>query len=58
MLNNELLAIFFGCTARSVLDLVGNPKYRFSHDAAQIINFSYRAVDQIRRLATVLLDMT
>ena len=29
------VAIFCGCTARFALDLMGNPKDRFSHDAAQ-----------------------
>ena len=29
------LVISFGCTARLVLDLVGNPDDRFSHDTAQ-----------------------
>ena len=32
------LAIFCGCAARFVLDLVGNPKSRFSHDKAQLSN--------------------
>ena len=32
------LAIFCGCTARFVSDLVGNPEDRFSHNEAQIIN--------------------
>ena len=31
-------AIFCGCTARFVSDLVGNPEDWFSHDAAQMIN--------------------
>ena len=30
------LAIFCGCTARFVSDLVGNPEDRFSHNEAQI----------------------
>ena len=30
------LAIFCGCTARFVSDLVGNPEDRFSHDAAHM----------------------
>ena len=34
--NFRSLAIFFGCTARFVLDLVGNPVDRFSHVAAHI----------------------
>ena len=29
-------AIFCGCTARFVSDLVGNPEDRFSHNEAQI----------------------
>ena len=29
-------AIFYGCTARFVSDLVGNPEDRFSHNEAQI----------------------
>ena len=32
------LAIFCGCTARFVLDLVGNPEDRFSDVAAQLIS--------------------
>ena len=31
------LAIFCGCTARLVSNLVGNPEDRFSRDVAQII---------------------
>ena len=31
------LAIFCACTARFVLDLVGNPKDRFSHNEAQFM---------------------
>ena len=31
------LAIFYGCTARFVSDLVGNPEDRFSHNEAHII---------------------
>ena len=31
-----LIAIFCGCTARFVSDLVGNPGDKFSHDTAQI----------------------
>ena len=34
--NSKPLAIFCGCTARFVLDLVGNPEDRFSHNEAQI----------------------
>ena len=30
------LAIFCGCTAQFVLDLVGNPKDQFSHNKAHI----------------------
>ena len=30
------LAIFCGCLVRFVSDLVGNTKYRFSHDAAHV----------------------
>ena len=30
------LAIFCGCTARFVSDLIGNPEDRFTHDAAHI----------------------
>ena len=32
----KLLAIFCGCTARFVWDLVGNPEDRFSHNEAKI----------------------
>ena len=35
---SEPLAIFRGCRARFVWDLVGNPKDRFCHDAAHIWN--------------------
>ena len=34
--NFKLLAIFCGCTARFVSNLVGNPEDRFSHNKAQI----------------------
>ena len=34
---SKLEAIFLGCTTRFVSDMVGNPKYRFSHGAAQMI---------------------
>ena len=32
---NIRLATFFGCTARFVWELVGNPEDRFSHNEAQ-----------------------
>ena len=32
------LAIFYGCTAKFVLDLVGNPEDRFSHNEAHTIS--------------------
>ena len=35
--NFKLLAIFCGCTARFVWDLVGNLKDRFSHNEAQMM---------------------
>ena len=35
-LNFKPLAIFCGCTAQFELDLVGNPKYRFSRDTPHI----------------------
>ena len=35
-LNFKPLAILCGCTARFVLDLVGNPEDRFSHNEAHI----------------------
>ena len=31
------LAIFYGCTARFVWDLVGNPEDRFSHNEVQMV---------------------
>ena len=34
--NFKLLAIFCGCTAWSVSDLVGNPEDRFSHNEAHM----------------------
>ena len=34
---SKSLAIFYGCTARFVSDLVGNPEDRFSHNEAHII---------------------
>ena len=34
--NFKPLAIFCGCTARFVSDLVGNPQDRFSHNEAHI----------------------
>ena len=38
------LAISCGCRARFVLDLVGNPKDRFSHDAAHLIAYCIRSI--------------
>ena len=38
--NFKPLAIFCGCTARFVSDLVGNPEDRFSHNKALIILFT------------------
>ena len=35
--NFKPLAIFCGCTARFVSDLVGNPEDRFSHNEAHIL---------------------
>ena len=35
--NFKLLAIFCGCTAWFVSDLVGNPEDRFSHNEAHIV---------------------
>ena len=37
MQNFKPLAIFCGCTARFVLDLVGNPEDQFPHNEAHII---------------------
>ena len=34
------LAIFSGCTARSVPDLVGNPEDRFSQNEAHLLNIT------------------
>ena len=34
--NFKLLSIFYGCIARFVSDLVGNPEDQFSHNEAQI----------------------
>ena len=36
MCNFKPLAIFDGCTAWFVSDMVGNPEDRFSHDTAQL----------------------
>ena len=38
--NFKPLAIFCGCTARFVSDLVGNPENRFSHDEAHIETYT------------------
>ena len=38
--NFKILAIFCGCTAWFVLDLVGNPEDRFSQNEAQIPVYS------------------
>ena len=35
------LAIFFGCTALFVSDLIGKPEDRFSHNKAQLISYMY-----------------
>ena len=37
-LNFKPLAIFSGCTAQFVLDLIGNSEDIFSHDVAHIIS--------------------
>ena len=39
-LNFKSLAIFCGCTARFVSDLVGNPEDWFSHNAAHMVTTS------------------
>ena len=39
--NFKLLAILCGCTAWFVLDLVGNPQDRFSHDEAHMIHTGF-----------------
>ena len=41
--NFKLLPIFAGCTAPFVLDLVGNPEDRFSHNAAHLKNLQAAA---------------
>ena len=41
-LNFKSLAIFCGCTAGFVSDLVRNPKDRFSHNLAYIISSTAR----------------
>ena len=38
------LAIFCGCTARFVTDLVGNPEDRFSHNEAHIETMGFTGV--------------
>ena len=38
--NFKHLAIFCGCTARFVSDLVGNPEDRFSHNEAHMLSTS------------------
>ena len=40
--NFKSLAIFCGCTARFISDLVGHPEEQFSHDAAHM-RFSHTA---------------
>ena len=37
-LNPKVSSHFCGCTARFVSDLVGNPKDRFSHDMAHLVD--------------------
>ena len=41
-MNLQHLAIFYGCTARFVSNLVGNPEDRFSHVAAHISTAALR----------------
>ena len=38
------LAIFCGCTARFVSDLVGNTEDRFSHDEAHMVKLEFTGV--------------
>ena len=37
IMNFKPPAIFYGCTARFISDLVGNPEDRFSHNEAHMI---------------------
>ena len=37
-ISSNRLAIFCGCTARFVSDLVGNPEDRLSHNEAQLLS--------------------
>ena len=43
------LAIFCGCTARFVSDLVGNPKDRFSRDWQADLHFCYSQMSRVVR---------
>ena len=47
--NIEPLAIFCGCTARFVSDLIGNPEDRLSHHAGCLVMILTVAVSLIRR---------
>ena len=49
----KLLAIFCGCTARFVSDLVGNPEYRFCRVAANIIRRFITFIGDPNRKQTV-----
>ena len=46
--NFKPLVIFCGCTAQFVLDQVGNPEDRFSHEAAQKCLFTTPVLSFIR----------
>ena len=43
------LAIFSGCTARFMSDLVGNPEDRFSHNEAQLFSQDEARMEPIER---------
>ena len=49
-------AIFCGCTARFVSDLVGNPKDRFSHNEAQMMCTKQRLGSQFYLICLKSLD--
>ena len=47
---SSLLATFYGCTARFVSDLVGNPEDRFSHKGPHIRHVALVVVTRSRSL--------
>ena len=58
MRNFKPLAIFCGCTAQFVSDLVGNPEDRFSHNEARIVLLVHYEIETSDRLVKLFDSLT